>query len=246
MITFFRGLGQETRPGLRLVVLEKTLRGLPGPVRRFARSGGVFFGPARRVGRRTAGGHGISGAQRRNGGRTRQIDRSGTNREMKEHILVLLVLAVLLAILTFPLCFEFSKSIPGFFSTDEPFSSLWDNWRIKYSFGHRLSGKNFPLLSYPFGTQDSRSGYVSYLWNFLRCLLSLLFSPPVAHNLQVFFNLLLSGFFAYLLTSRLTGSRLSGITGAIAFAGCPYQFMRAWQHLGLTYNQWLPLILPPE
>jgi hypothetical protein len=36
---------------------------------------------------------------------------------------------------------------------------------------------------------------------------------------------------------------LSAFFSGIIFAFSPYQFIRAWQHLGLTYNQWLPLCL---
>ena len=56
-------------------------------------------------------------------------------------------------------------------------------------------------------------------------------------------NFLLNAFITYLLVLYLTKNRFSAIFSGIIFAFCPYQFMRAWQHFGLTYNEWIPLSL---
>jgi len=162
---------------------------------------------------------------------------------MKKNILILLVFIFLIIIVTFPLVFKITTHIPGFFSTDEPYATLWSSWRIKYSFQNNLPLRNTNLIAYPFGLDLFSSAYFSYLWMGWHHLLSLLSSPVLAWNIQILLNLSLSALFTYLLTFSLTQNRFSAILGGIIFSFCPYQFMRIWQHLGLTYNQWLPLIL---
>ncbi len=162
---------------------------------------------------------------------------------MKKHLFSMLVFLIVILAMTFPLCLGLDRYIPGFFSTHEPYHALWDSWRIKHSFLNNISLKKFPDTVYPFGFDVFQSGYRSYLWDFLHSGLSILSSPSLTYNLQALANMLLSAFFTYLLVFVLTGDVLPAIFSGIIFAFCPYQFMRSWQHLGLTYNEWLPLIL---
>lgn len=162
---------------------------------------------------------------------------------MKKNILFAIIFILLIVVITFPLFSKITTHIPGFFSTDEPFAVLWNSWRIKYSFWHNLSLRYTPLVAHPFGIDLYSSGYLSYLWLGLFYFLSILTTPMLTYNLQVFLNLFLSGIFIYLLVFYLTENRLSAIISSIIFSFCPYQFMRIWQHLSLTYNQWIPLAL---
>lgn len=157
--------------------------------------------------------------------------------------MVIIIFILLIIVTTFPLILKVTTHIPGFFSTDEPFAALWDSWRIKYSFLHNLSLKQTSLFAYPFGVDLYASGYFSYLWMGWHYLLSLLTTPILTWNIQNFLNLFLSTLFTYLLVFYLTQNRSSAILGGLIFAFCPYQFMRIWQHLGLSYNQWIPLAL---
>ena len=163
---------------------------------------------------------------------------------MKKHILFILLLFILLTILmTFPLVFKITTHIPGFFSTDESYGALWESWRIKYSLENNLSLKHFSLVAHPFGLDLYSSGFYSYLRMGWYHLLSFLTTPVLTYNLQIFINLILNGLFIYLLVFYLTKNRLSAVFSGIIFSFCPYQFMRVWQHLGLSYNQWIPLVL---
>ncbi|MCM8765635.1 MAG: YfhO family protein [Candidatus Omnitrophica bacterium] len=163
---------------------------------------------------------------------------------MNKNILVAIIYIFLITLLTFPLAFKITTHIPGFFSTDEPFAALWNAWRIKYSIKNHLSLFSTDLINYPFGISlYKQPTYISYLWMFWFHLLSLLTTPVLTWNIQVLINIFLSAFFGYLLVSYLTKSRLAGLLSGIIFGFCPYQFVRIWQHLGLTYNQWLPLII---
>ncbi|MBU4346284.1 MAG: YfhO family protein, partial [Candidatus Omnitrophica bacterium] len=87
------------------------------------------------------------------------------------------------------------------------------------------------------------SGFTTYLWSGILFCLSVFTTPILTYNLQVVSNFLLSAFITYLLVAYLTKNRLSAIFSGIIFAFCPYQLMRAWQHFGLTYNEWIPLSL---
>ncbi len=162
---------------------------------------------------------------------------------MKKHMLIFILFILLTAAITFPLAFKFTTHIPGFFSTDEPYAAIWNSWRIKYSFENNLPFNYTYFISCPFGTEINSSGYVSYLRQGWFSLLSIFTTSVLTWNIQVILNILLSGFFAYLLVFYLTKNKFSSFLSGIIFAFCPYQFVRVWQHLGLTYNQWIPLVL---
>lgn len=163
---------------------------------------------------------------------------------MRQYRVVFVLFILLTVIMTFPLIFKITTHIPGFFSTFEPMGVMWNFWRIKYSFWNNipLFGKTF-LVAYPFGMKLYDTGYISFLWQFWCHILSIFTTPVLAWNIQILHNLFLSAFFSYLLVFYLTKSKLAGVLGGIIFGFCPYEFMRVWQHLGLTYNQWLPLVL---
>ena len=162
---------------------------------------------------------------------------------MKKHVVIFLIFLVLLGIMTYPLIFKITTHIPGFFSTDEPYAALWDSWRIKYSLQNGLSLRHTPLIVYPFGMDLYKSGYVTYIMMGWFYLLSVLTTPILTWNIQVLLNLFLSAIFVYLLVFYLVKNRFAAVLAGVIFAFCPYQLVRIWQHLGLTYNELLPLVL---
>ncbi|MCX5713523.1 MAG: hypothetical protein NT033_01650 [Candidatus Omnitrophica bacterium] len=163
---------------------------------------------------------------------------------MKKHVYVILFFGVATLVFTYPLIIiKIGSYIPAFFSTDETFGALWDSWRIKYSLLHGISVTKTNFVAYPFGINLYASAFISYLWLALTYLLSFALTPVLCFNIQGLFNICSMGFFCYILVYQLTGSRAGAIFSGIAYAFCPYQFSRLWQHLGLTYNQWIPLVL---
>ena len=68
------------------------------------------------------------------------------------------------------------------------------------------------------------------------------FNPIAAYNVCFLLTFALSGFFAYLLGRRLTGSVFAGICAGLAFGFSPY---RAGQlaHIQVLSSQWMPLAL---
>jgi hypothetical protein len=67
-------------------------------------------------------------------------------------------------------------------------------------------------------------------------------TPLLAYNVCVVLSCALSGWFAYLLVFRLTGSRMAGLCGGVAYATAPY---RAGQlsHVQVLTSQWMPAVL---
>lgn len=137
---------------------------------------------------------------------------------MKKNILIFGVFAFLILIMTFPLALKINTYIiPGFFSTDEPFGSLWDNWRIRHSFENSLSLRDTSLIAYPFGIDFLASGCFSYLWIGLSYFFSLLTTPVLAWNLQIILNIYFTLLFTYLLVFLLTQSKLAAFFSGLIF-----------------------------
>jgi len=155
---------------------------------------------------------------------------------------IIALFVILSVIMTFPLFFKIATHIPGFTYTDEPYAGLWDSWRVKYSILHKVSLSHTPYISYPSGV-DMYAGYFTFLWMAIMYILSLISSPVLMFNLQVLINFVLRGIVVYYLVRHVTKNEFSGILSGIVFTFCPFQFVRSWQHLGLTYGQWIPLVI---
>ena len=154
--------------------------------------------------------------------------------------LVMLLFAFLIVIMTYPLVFRITTHIPGFFSTDESYSVLWNAWFLKFSLAHKLSITKTNLIAYPFGMNTTPLAYIFFAVNYI---LAILTTPVLTYNLQILMNLFLVAVFNYLLVYFLTNNRLCAIFSGIIFAFCPYIFVRAWQHLGETYLWMMPMVL---
>ena len=150
--------------------------------------------------------------------------------------------AILLA-MTYPLFLNFTKYIPGFFSSDEPFAVLGSSWQVRFSLLHNIPLGVTPLIAHPFGVDLYGGGYVSYIWMAIFYFLSFVTTVIVEYNIQIVGNFLLSALFTYMLVFKLTQDRRSAFFSGIIFAFCPYQFMRSFQHIGLTYNEWIVFAL---
>ena len=66
--------------------------------------------------------------------------------------------------------------------------------------------------------------------------------PITAYNVCLLLTYALSGFFAYLLGKRLTGSTFAGICAGIAFGFSPYRASQL-AHIQVLSSQWMPLAL---
>jgi len=162
---------------------------------------------------------------------------------VKKHILFVLILLLLTLVLNAPIILKPTVTIPSFFTIEEPYSAIWTFWRMQYSHNNHLSLNFTTLINYPFGLNLFFSGYCPYIWMKLNYLLAVITTPALTYNIQVLMNFFLSALFIYLLVFFLTKIRLVSFFSGIIFSFSPQHFGRAWQHLGLTYFEWIPLIL---
>jgi hypothetical protein len=163
--------------------------------------------------------------------------------ELKKHFFCIGILAFLVVILTFPLVTHINTHVPGFSSSQEIPGALWDNWRTQYSYQHHTDLRHFSFISYPFGVGLYDAGLMPYGNYYLHNMLSIFTTPVLTYNIQALGNMFLSALFMYLLMFALSGSFLGSLLSACAFAFCPYQFARQWQHLSLTFNWVFPMVL---
>ncbi len=163
--------------------------------------------------------------------------------QMKKHLFPIIILFLITLFFTFPLILHLNTYIPGFFTTDEPYGTIWNFWLLKHSWSSGVSSQFTSLIVYPFGRELFSGLLVPYPWLGLNYLLAITTGPLIAYNLQILANFFLSALFAYMLVFSLSQSRLAGILSGIIFSFSPQHFTRSWQHLSLTYFQWIPLIL---
>ncbi|MDP2939857.1 MAG: hypothetical protein Q8O13_07255 [Candidatus Omnitrophota bacterium] len=161
----------------------------------------------------------------------------------KKIFFVLIFFIILEMIMTYPLIFKINSHIPGFFSTDEPYSVLWNAWFTKYSLKHDLSIKKTDFLAYPFGIDFFTNKPINYLWFLINYSYSILTNPALTYNLQIIFNFLCAALFTFLVVYQLTKNAFSSFLSGIVFSFCPYLFVRSWQHLGETYLWTMPFAL---
>jgi len=161
---------------------------------------------------------------------------------MKKHIFIFIIFSLLTLVFTFPLIANFSKSCLGFSSSDEVLHPIWSYWYLKYALIHKISLMNTDFLAYPFGIKIF-GDFCPYIYLGMVIFLSKFFNYIATYNIQILLSFILTGFFTYLLVYNLTKSIISGLISGIIFTFCPQHFMRSWQHLTLSYFQWMPLYL---
>lgn len=160
---------------------------------------------------------------------------------VKAFIIYPVVLFIILtSLLTFPLILKINSSIPGSDTTDEPYAALWNFWWLEYSWQNSLP-EHKPLIAMPWGIDNYKSGQP--LWNSFNKWFSVLTNNIFTYNLEALFGFFLSALFMYYLALYVTENAAASFLSAIIYAFCPYHFARAWQHLGLSMTQWMPLYI---
>lgn len=160
---------------------------------------------------------------------------------LRNHVIALLIFAILTCAATYPLIFMVNKGIPGSFSTDEP--SVWYFWWIKFAHTNNLDHRHCQLLAHPFGQDYGIFDQLYPVWSFLKRITVLTSNPVFSYNIEIILSFVLSGFFMYLLMSFLTKDALIAVFSGIIYAFSPYHFAKAWQHIGLSHIEWFPLLL---
>jgi hypothetical protein len=149
---------------------------------------------------------------------------------------------LLTIILTWPLIIKIKTHLIGFHGTDEPFSALWTFWWQKYAWLNGLPRYVYSLKAAPFNISLYPVSAFP-LWEFINKWLTILINNVAAYNIEALFSFVIAGLTMYYLVKNITNNVYSAILSGIIFTFCPYHFIRAWQHLGLSQIQWMPLYL---
>ena len=155
----------------------------------------------------------------------------------KKIILACLFFSGATCLFMYPVILKFSRLIPAFYSTDEPYGVIWSFWWLKYSWLHGISQVDNNMLAYPYGMKLS----FFVLWGPLAKAISLISSEIVAYNILLLSTFVLAGLAMFLLVDFLTRNTAVSIFSGIIYAFCPYHLVRVWQHFGAAQIQWIPL-----
>lgn len=184
------------------------------------------------------------GNKRDEPGRTCRSD-SRVSSPVKAHVLVLALLIVLSAVLTYPLLRNLNSHILGPPAPGDNYEYLYKVWWFKHALFDLQGVSPFfnPGMFYPFGYPVTLSE--TTLANTIPALpLTLLFGEVISYNLTLWVSFVLSGWGMYLLVLSLTRCKLAGLVSGVVFAFCPYRMSHLGAgHLPLMGTQWLPFLL---
>lgn len=150
---------------------------------------------------------------------------------------ILIGFAVLAVVMTWPLARELDRAVvqPAEDPQLNSWIMAWDAHALLMEPARLFQGNIF--YPYPYALAYSEHLLASAL---LGLPLQLLGNNPIAvHNLLMLLSFALSGYGAYLLGFRLSGSRLAGLVAGVIFAFCPYK-MGQLHHLQNLSAQWMP------
>jgi hypothetical protein len=154
-------------------------------------------------------------------------------------VLVFCGFVVATVVLTYPIAWHMSDSVPGYPPGDS-FHYLWELWYPAHAiFDLRASPFLDPKVYSPFGFDLIRNQDLSPATVLLFAPLTRAFGEVVTYNLIVLMSFPLTAFGTYLLCRELWGSRLAAVVAGTAAAFCAYRVSHA-QHLSLVTTQWIP------
>ncbi len=176
-------------------------------------------------------------------------DRSiGSRRFLLHHLLPLASYLVVTIIYTWPVMLNFATQTPAesHLMLDRE-QNMWNLWWFRYSILtlHHNPFYN-PLIYWPDYQAPGVPLWFHTLQPFnmaLGFVLQQFFSLVPTYNIVIFFAFILSGYGAYLLVSYVTGNRLAGFVGGLAFACSPYHMDVLRGETNLFSTEFIPLYL---
>lgn len=156
-----------------------------------------------------------------------------------EPILVLLAFSLLAIVWTWPVAAHLSSRVPH--DAGDPLLNIWILWWNAQAVPLTERWWN-PAMMWPMPGAMALSEHLLGLSVIATPLQLAGASVLTAHNVVLLLTYALSGFFAYALVRRLTGSSVAGVCAGLAFGFSPY---RAGQlsHIQVLSAQWMPLAL---
>jgi hypothetical protein len=154
-------------------------------------------------------------------------------------LLTFLGFSTLAIVWTWPLAAHLGTRVthdPG-----DPILNTWILWWNAHAIPFTRAWWNPPIF-YPMPGALALSEHLAGLSLYATPILLAGGSPLAAYNVSVLLSYALSGFFAYLLAFRLTGSVLAGLCAGLAFGFSPYRASQL-AHVQVLTAQWMPLAL---
>ena len=154
-------------------------------------------------------------------------------------ILALFGFCALAIVWTWPVAASLNSRIPH--DGGDPFLVIWILWWNAHAMPFTEAWWNAPMM-WPMAGAMTLSEHLVGL-SLVATPLQLAGANPItAYNVCFLLTFALSGFFAFLLGRRLTGSTFAGICAGIAFGFAPYRASQL-AHIQVLSAQWMPLAL---
>lgn len=159
-------------------------------------------------------------------------------RALWQHAAALLIYATLVVWLTRPLVANLGTALAG--SSTDALLHYWNSWWVRQAIT-----SNQPLyftkhLFYPEGA-SLLTHNIGWLNALLWLPVQLIFDGLVTYNIIFLLNLVLGGFFTFLLANELTKSPISSFLGGVIYMAWPYRLSQL-DHANLISTQWIPLL----
>lgn len=157
------------------------------------------------------------------------------------HSSILIGLAALTVLMTYPLAFRLSESVSGW--PGDNLHYVWLMWWFKRALVDLHISPFFnPFVYVPEGFVMAHAE-MTWANTILALPLTALCGPVVAYNGMLLLSFVLTGFATYLWVWRLTGNYIAGFVAGVIFAFSPYRMAHFPGHLPLMATQWLPFLL---
>jgi hypothetical protein len=161
------------------------------------------------------------------------------NTPTRSTILALLGFSALAIVWTWPVAASLNSRVPH--DAGDPLLVVWILWWNAHATPFTDAWWNAPMM-WPMPGAMALSEHLVGLSLVATPLQLAGASPVTAYNICFLLTFALSGFFAFLLGRRLTGSTFAGICAGIAFGFAPYRASQL-AHLQVLSAQWMPLAL---
>ena len=140
---------------------------------------------------------------------------------------------------TWPLVTRLSWRIPH--DPGDPLLNTWILWWSTQAVPFTTQWWNAPIF-FPLPGALALSEHLAGIAIFTVPLHAAGFTPLASYNVALLLSSWLSGYFAFLLGRRLTGSTVAGIIAGCAFGFAPYRASQL-SHLQVLTSQWMPVAL---
>lgn len=141
---------------------------------------------------------------------------------------------------TFPLVTVLSDHLLG--DPGDNVTFVWSVWWMRTALARGLDVLSTPLLFAPWGVDLTLHTHI-ILPAFVGATLLGWLTPAAALNVTVIAAVALSGFCAYALAWRATGSRAGALLAGVIYAGSPFMAARLQGHFNLVHAWVLPLFV---